>query len=673
MDILNVYSIAGLYYELYSPNPDQFNIDPLNTETENPLRRINALFWAKLFSSQNIDLLLSNMLSSSRNNAISDIERAVLADQQLFKETIIQAPINIINQANSERDIYAYMEQIEIACRLFSKYLFFPFKLSIQDGFEEPFLSSKELINSLKDEYKNPYLLFLKENVFPLLNDLNPVFVWINGQPRQSSLSIVAYLKQLNPNIYVAIRHHSSEYFSLNKIDDLLINNRSLFSLIDCIVLDDNQDTCHELEQIIVNGNKPIHECRNIIYINREKQIISRSASQQVFYTMQECANFRSDLEYKDVKGYISPSQIMNLKMNPNTACYWNKCTFCAINKKYKYITNKEKLSISARIDYIERCISMGIRYFWFEDEAVPPHILDEFADAVLQRGLTLIWQVRARIDLGFTKDLAIKLYKAGLREIRFGLESASMRILNLMNKFPEGITLDTVESIVSICSSVGIHVHFPMIVGFPTETVEERIATYIYLKKLRDKYKMVSFNINILMLDVASDLFSHFAKYNISALYFPCSPDEFLGNMVDYNCFVDSESKESIDIKRNEFMRELLYPWMPIASHIKPNIYYRLTETIRNTLIWKDLTENKVAKGKDEELVYCKSPSIVAWRESKDSYKVYDWYTHHFYIFPDTDYALLCNASGIRHQHICGSEFYSKLIECRLLIPFNL
>ncbi len=34
--------------------------------------------------------------------------------------------------------------------------------------------------------------------------------------------------------------------------------------------------------------------------------------------------------------------------------------------------------------------------------------------------------------------------------------------------------------------------------------------------------------------------------------------------------------------------MREMLYPWMPIDSFIKPHIFYRLSETARHTLKWK-------------------------------------------------------------------------------------
>ena len=102
---------------------------------------------------------------------------------------------------------------------------------------------------------------------------------------------------------------------------------------------------------------------------------------------------------------------------------------------------------------------------------------MDAFASAILDRNIDIMWQARSRLDIDINDDLAIKLYNSGLREIRFGLESCNKRIWSLMNKFPESFSFSDVERTVDICSRNGIHVHFPMIVGFPSETMEERIA----------------------------------------------------------------------------------------------------------------------------------------------------------------------------------------------------
>jgi len=667
MDILNIYSISGLFYELYSPDFDAFTTDPLDYKSSNPLRRINALFWAQLFDLPQLEELIFSMEKyADTSSSLNEIERAVLTNKNLFKMLAHNAPRNIINQAISEREMFAYMEQIEITCRLYSKYLFSPFNITIQDGYQEPTLSAKALIEGLFDSSRNPYLDFLKKNVFSFLDSVNPKLIWINGQPRQSSLTIAAYLKKQHPNALIAIRNHSSEYFSLNKIDDLLVQNRDLFSIVDCIVLDDNQGTCKRLEQIVCNHEDSLDACPNLIYIDHPTNSIIKTKMQKVNYTFEESANIRAKSTLLTTSNYRSPYSIMNLRLNPNTACYWNKCTFCAINKKYRFISNVESETLDQKISQIESYLSSGIEYFWFEDEAIPPEILNELADKILDKHIHMQWQVRSRLDMGFSDKLAKKLFCSGLREIRFGLESANMRILGLMNKFPKEITLDIIERIVSICTKAGIHVHFPMIVGFPTETVEERIETYTFLSMLRERYVNVSYNINVLMLDICSDLFKNFPQYGICSISFPCDPKEFIGNMINYECLAMDEGTDSIDYKRNEFMRETLYPWMPPTAQIKPNIFYRLSETIRNTLVW----QCKSSPSRNNALHYMKANSISSWKDGSGNYKIYDWFTHNLFLFSNEDYIQYNNISQLTQSEIDASPFYGALLCCNLLVP---
>ena len=668
MNALNIYPIGGLFYELYSPNPPIYNCKPLDPMNDNPLYRINALFWATVFSNSNIERLLDKM-ASSNHDMFGLIENAVLSNRELFKDLTIKAPLGIVNQALSQQEMFSLMEQMQIACQLFSKYLYSPFSLSIQDGFLEPDLSSNVLIESLFDINKNPYIDFISKNVFSILKRMKYKMVWINGQPRLSSLLIAAYIKQLWPDMFIAIRYHSSEYFSLNKIDDLLMDNQPLFSIVDCIVLDDSLATCNKIEEVICSGSGIIDDCPNILYKDHVTNKIMRTKSRKVVYSFAECMNRRID-DKCNAEHYISPATVVNMKLNPNTACFWNKCTFCAINKKYKYINNQEFIGLEQKIEYIEQLVTQGIQYIWFEDEAIPPDILVAFAKLIIKKDLKFKWQVRSRIDNVFSEEIANKLYQAGLREIRFGLESANSRILSLMNKFPAEITLDTVENVVRIFTTAGIHVHFPMIVGFPTETVQERIDTYNYLSMLRNKYKRVTYNINILMLDYASDLYKNFMKYGISSIDFPCPQSEFLGNMLSFNCNEKMENRNSIDYKRNEFMRETLYPWMPKEAHVQPYLFYRLSETIRNTLIWH-CECIAVNQQKSRTIGYKKSDQISIWKHG-DDYIVYNWKNHRIFRFYDIDYHQFSQIYFLKEKEIFDVEFYYRLFKSELLQPIK-
>ena len=138
MDILNIYSISGLFNELYNPNVDQFHTQSFSLNSDNPLRRTNALFWAKLFSIQNLKHLITQITDAKiRGEKLSEKEKAIVANPNLFIDLLSAAPLKIVNQKLTERALFATMEQLEIFCRLMSKYIYKPFYLTIQEGFQE--------------------------------------------------------------------------------------------------------------------------------------------------------------------------------------------------------------------------------------------------------------------------------------------------------------------------------------------------------------------------------------------------------------------------------------------------------------------------------------------------------------------------------------------------------
>jgi hypothetical protein len=136
---------------------------------------------------------------------------------------------------------------------------------------------------------------------------------------------------------------------------------------------------------------------------------------------------------------------------------------------------------------------------------------------------------------------------------------------------------LDFVEELVRRFVSTGIHVHFPMIVGYPSETEDERNQTYTYLEMMRKKYIYFSFNVNVLMLDVSRRLYRNFPHHNISTVSYPCAPSGFLGNMVNFDYADESYSYRDIDEERIRYMANNLYGWMPTTALTKSYIYYRL------------------------------------------------------------------------------------------------
>lgn len=101
-------------------------------------------------------------------------------------------------------------------------------------------------------------------------------------------------------------------------------------------------------------------------------------------------------------------------------------------------------------------------------------------------------------------------------------------------------------------------------------------------------KYK-ITFNINVFMLDISSYVFLNADKFDIDILDNDLTLNDSLTNSVKW-----IRKNENIDMQlnllRDQYMRDILYTWMPLHAIIKPHIFYRLSETIRNTLIWKSI-----------------------------------------------------------------------------------
>ncbi len=471
---------------------------------------------------------------------------------------------------------------------------------------------------------------FLNKHIFGYEDNIDLVFH--NGNINFSSILIIKYIKKRNPNCLVFLKNHSSEYFSLNKITDLILKNKLLFSYIDGIVLDDSPTTVKEIIQCF-ESNISFSSVANIIYKD-ESEIKLSFYKQHKLYPSDTISKRNTSKIFNNSKG----DKIVNMRLFPNKICYWRKCTFCAINAKYQFNETMFNDDLKDTIIEIIKLNNLGIKYFWFEDEAISKDNLLAFSNSVLNLNLEIIWQVRTRFDAKFTLEDAKKLYSAGLREIRMGLESGSKRVLKLMNKYDFDDPISIIINQVKILSVAGIHVHIPCIIGFPGETLQDRNNTYSLLEYLYNNYN-ISFNINRLYLDIGSKLFKDYYLYNISGVKFKTKPYDNLSNYVDFDYYLNDIAK--LDNERNEFMKKFLYPWLPDTTITPPIVLYRLSEAIRNTLIWNSFIYH-VGKKNKGCLKLCNR--VVYFTTNNNSVILYNWKNHEIITFENNVFIQFIN-----------------------------
>jgi len=161
--------------------------------------------------------------------------------------------------------------------------------------------------------------------------------------------------------------------------------------------------------------------------------------------------------------------------------CYWGKCTFCDIS--LDYIKVYEPILATVLCDRMEEMMAQtGQNGFHFVDEAAPPALMRELALEIIKRELVVTWWTNIRFEKSFTRDLCQLLQHSGCIAVSGGLEVASDRLLQLIDK---GVTVDQVAQVTRNFTEVGIMVHAYLMYGYPTQTIQETIDSLEMVRQL--------------------------------------------------------------------------------------------------------------------------------------------------------------------------------------------
>lgn len=578
MKELSIYNLTGWMNGLY-------NISLKNQIYDDTISYfdVNNLFWNDLFSKRTIQLTINNAIKTfSIYDNISDKVLAAINSADVFCELVLESVSNIKDTTLNEVQIFEYLETIQIYCDIYSALNSSAFKLSIDSGYICSSVSSKYMYQNCISENFNPYTKFIKKKVLPEILSIDPQVIWLEGRISIATFAIARFIKQYNPHIFIGISKFSNEYYSLNKILPLLQKNEYFFKTFDCVVLDESIETKKYIVEAIQSSS--LETVNNIIYKNSLGEIITNN-------TNSITPNSTLDYIYQIDTKYGFP---VNIRLFPNNHCYWSKCNFCGINRKYKHLANNLEWDIDAAITLLRKLSEEGINSFWATDEAIPVQVISKLTERIISEKLHFNWHFRTRIESELLNEELIKNIKqAGVTHILLGFESASSKILNLMNKTTAVDYVDVAEKIVCRFNANNIKVHFPIIIGFPNEDKYDREITFKFLKHLKNHYDLFSFNINIFYLDIASNIFHKWLEYNISTLNFTCEPDCFIGNIVEWNSPNKLSYQDLYSIVKAEMKN--MFPWYMDDALIPINTFYMLLESMKYPLFEsKDTRETK-------------------------------------------------------------------------------
>lgn len=168
-------------------------------------------------------------------------------------------------------------------------------------------------------------------------------------------------------------------------------------------------------------------------------------------------------------------------KLTVAHGCYWKKCAFCDVS--LDYIARYQPLGAKALVDRMETMMKeTGLSGFHFVDEAAPPAALEAMADEIVARGLSVSWWGNIRFEKKFDRKLCQKLAQSGCIAVTGGLEVASNRLLERMQK---GVTVEQVARVTKAFNDAGILAHAYLMYGFPTQSAQETVDSLEMVRQL--------------------------------------------------------------------------------------------------------------------------------------------------------------------------------------------
>ncbi|MFD1292795.1 B12-binding domain-containing radical SAM protein [Lutibacter holmesii] len=298
-----------------------------------------------------------------------------------------------------------------------------------------------------------------------------------------SAFRCAEFIKNKHPEITVSMGGGFPNT-ELRSVSDVRV-----FDYFDYITLDDGELPVELLLNNILNPSEEKKEFKRTFLVENNKVSYVNNSTKKDYK--------QSELgtpDYNDLllNKYISVIEIANPmhslwsdgrwnKLTMAHGCYWAKCTFCDVS--LDYIKVYEPITAKLLVDRMEAIIATtGETGFHFVDEAAPPALMRALALEILKRDLTVTWWANIRFEKSFTKDLCILLKASGLIAVSGGLEVASDRLLQLIDK---GVTVEQVAQVNLNFTEADILVHAYLMYGFPTQTVQETVDSLEMVRQL--------------------------------------------------------------------------------------------------------------------------------------------------------------------------------------------
>ncbi|MBK7843315.1 MAG: radical SAM protein [Bdellovibrionales bacterium] len=309
------------------------------------------------------------------------------------------------------------------------------------------------------------------------------------------TLDVVARLKKLRPDLTIVLGGpHCTRYEGGPE----MIKHPD----VDMVVPDEGEETFHDYLQAIDEG-RPLDSVKGLLF-KREGQVIDTGT--------RDLIKDINALPIPVFSGFdLHQYRSLSLPLLGSRGCIY-RCSFCSetvLWKKFRYRSGDNMF-----LEFKQHSENLGVHGFYIVDSLINGNLreLERMCDLIIESGLKVWWSGKASFRRHMTKELLMKMAKAGCFGLDYGLESGSPKVISDMKK---GFEIPVAERLIRETNEVGIKVGLFLLAGFPTETEDNFQETLDSLKAQESHIDHVTAGYGM-GLQAGSDVQLHQEQYGI-------------------------------------------------------------------------------------------------------------------------------------------------------------
>lgn len=283
----------------------------------------------------------------------------------------------------------------------------------------------------------------------------------------KSALKIAEIVKEIWPNCLTAIGGSHVSFW-----DDKALQEAPV---LDIVVRGEGENTMLELAERVESG-KEISDLTGAT-CRKGKEIVKNPDRPYIenLDTLPFPAHHLWHVENLRKYGTI-PYPIMTSR----GCVFW--CNFCTAVRMFgrRYRMRSPK-NVVDELEFLHKNFNAGQFTFYDDAFTVDQDRTAEICEEIERRGLRIKWDCETRVDM-VTKELLVKMRKAGCIAVWFGVESGSQQVVNAMAK---GFSLNQIRRAFKWAKEAGLMTVAGVILGFPGETKETAWETIRFVKEL--------------------------------------------------------------------------------------------------------------------------------------------------------------------------------------------